>query len=310
MSRLDALPADQRAVLQLLLKQGKGYDELAGLLRTDATAVRARAADALDGLGPRDGTPLPPDRQAELADFLLGQQSASQRQATRSYLEGSASGRAWARTVSGELRASGLATSESLPDIPAGGVEEVDEAYDALAARTERRAEAQRSSRIGGVLLLVGLGLVLALVIVWAVAGDDDDEQAASTTPATQTQPATTGQPTVEQAINLNPPEGSDSRARGLVNILRQGDQRAIAFQAQRLERSREGRAYAVWLRNPGRNARGLGFTPAVGEDGRLQFVSELPRDASRFSQFVLTVESARRPTKPGPVVLQGDLGR
>ncbi len=40
MPALDALPPDQRAVLSLLLGQGKTYDELAGLLGLDADAVR------------------------------------------------------------------------------------------------------------------------------------------------------------------------------------------------------------------------------------------------------------------------------
>ena len=35
MSRLDDLPADRKAVLQLLLKQRKSYDDLSGLLRID-----------------------------------------------------------------------------------------------------------------------------------------------------------------------------------------------------------------------------------------------------------------------------------
>ena len=43
MSRLEALPADQKSVLQLLLRQGKGYDDLSGLLRLDASEVRSRA---------------------------------------------------------------------------------------------------------------------------------------------------------------------------------------------------------------------------------------------------------------------------
>ena len=36
MSRIDTLPADQGAVLQLLLRQGRAYDELSGLLDLDA----------------------------------------------------------------------------------------------------------------------------------------------------------------------------------------------------------------------------------------------------------------------------------
>jgi len=45
MSRLDALPADQKSVLQLLLRQGKGYDDLSGLLRLDADEVSGADAD-------------------------------------------------------------------------------------------------------------------------------------------------------------------------------------------------------------------------------------------------------------------------
>src|SRR5205814_10084105 len=73
MSGIDDLAPDQRAVLQLLLKQGKAYVELAALLRIAPDAVRERAAAALDELGPREGAQLAPERRAEIADYLLGQ---------------------------------------------------------------------------------------------------------------------------------------------------------------------------------------------------------------------------------------------
>src|SRR2546430_2219437 len=47
MARLDQLPPDQRAVLQLLLKQGKSYGEIADLLKIERSAVKARAHDAV-----------------------------------------------------------------------------------------------------------------------------------------------------------------------------------------------------------------------------------------------------------------------
>jgi len=115
MTPIDDLAPDQRAVLQLLIKQGKEYAELAALLRISPAAVRDRAVSALDALGPRDGAPLAAERRAEVTDYLLGQQSASERQATREFLEGSAAGRAWARTVAGELRPLG---GDALPEIP------------------------------------------------------------------------------------------------------------------------------------------------------------------------------------------------
>src|SRR4051795_2447152 len=155
MSGIDDLAPDQRAVLQLLLKQGKAYVELAALLRIEPDAVRARAVAALDELGPRDGAQLAAERRGEIADYLLGQQSASERPASREFLEGSAAGRAWARVVAGELRP---LAGDTLPEIPTERAE-AEEAFGALQARETRRAEVQRSSKLGGVVVLVG-GLI------------------------------------------------------------------------------------------------------------------------------------------------------
>src|SRR5690242_8886350 len=92
MSRLDALPADQKSVLQLLLRQGKGYDDLSGLLRLDADEVRSRAYDALDTLGPGAGG-LSTERRHEIADWLLGQRDPEEAAATRAFVDGSKIGR-------------------------------------------------------------------------------------------------------------------------------------------------------------------------------------------------------------------------
>src|SRR4051794_19891120 len=116
MSRIEELPADRRAVLQLLLKQGKSYDELSSLLRIDGGKVRERAHSALDELGPSDGAGLAFERQEELSDYLLGQLSTSESDSTRELLEESAAARAWARIVADELKA---IPGAKLPEIPA-----------------------------------------------------------------------------------------------------------------------------------------------------------------------------------------------
>lgn len=183
MSRLDDLPADQKATLQLLLKQGKSYDDLAGLLRLEPHAVRDRALNALDALGPDSVDGLTPERQDEVSDYLLGQQSASARAGTRSFLEGSAAGRAWARAVAAELRPF---AGEALPEIPADAVE-VEEAFDASSARAAARERDEQSSKAGGVLLLLGVAGLIAVVVVIAVSrlgGDDNDSGSADDSPA------------------------------------------------------------------------------------------------------------------------------
>src|SRR3954462_4369158 len=173
MSGIDDLAPDQRAVLQLLLKQGKAYVELAALLRIEPDAVRERAVSALDGLGPREGVQLAPERRGEIAAYLLGQQSASERQSTREFLEGSAAGRAWARVVAGELRP---LAGDALPDIPSER-EEVEEAFDALRARPARRAEGQRWAKVGGAVLLVGAVVVaIALILIIRGGGNDNND--------------------------------------------------------------------------------------------------------------------------------------
>ena len=308
MSGIDNLAPDQRAVLQLLLKQGKAYDELATLLRIAPEAVRDRAVAALEELGPRDGVALAAERRAEVADYLLSQQSASERAATREFLEGSAAGRAWARVVAGELRP---LAGDALPEVPAEGAE-VDEAFDALQARQARRVEVKRSSRVGGMILIVGAIVVaVALILIIRGGGNNKNESAstppAASTPATQTQPT---QPQIERQINLRPPQGSGSKALGVLYLLRQDGARLLAVQAQGLPPTTRSRFYAVWLTGGGQPPRPLGFTPPVtasGKDqGRLAFANPLPDGAQVYKTFLVTAESQRNPKQPGATVLSG----
>lgn len=298
MAHVDQLPADQKAVLQLLLKQGKTYDELATMLRLDGAGVRDRALDALDALGPDDTAGLTSERQDELSDYLLGQQSASQRAATRSFLEGSAAGRAWARVVAGELRP---LAGEALPDIPAEGAE-VDEAFGALSARKAAREDRAKSSRLGGFLVLGGLGIALAVGLVLLLGGGDDDSSPER--PATTAAQTTGTTPSVDAQINLTSAV-QGSKALGVAQVLSQGGQRALAVTGQDLQPSAR---YVVWLYNSPSNAQFLGFAPPVTKDGRLSGLAPLPEDASKFKQLVVTKEKIDRPTKPGTIVLRGEL--
>jgi len=307
MPRIDDLPADRRAVLQLLLKQGKSYDDLARLLRIEPATVRERARDALDRLGPQDAD-LDLGEQDEIADYLLGQQTASQRAATRSLLERSAAGRAWARVVAGELR--GLA-GDGLPEIPAEGAE-VDEAFGALEARKVARERQAKSSKLGGVLLLAALGLAVAFLVVFVIARDDggDGEQPTAGTGTTATQTTAPGGQQVLGQVNLNPVEGSPSRrALAAATLVRQGEGISMIFQGQRIPANSRGNVYALWVISRGNAAR-LGFTPRVGSNGRLRFTGSVPDGVNLgdFSAMVLTRETTPDPNAPGPVIVGGSL--
>lgn len=115
MSALETLAPDQRAVLQLILKQGRGYADLSTLLRIDEAAVRARAHAGLEALGV-GGEALSPQRRAQVADWLLGQQDGPAREATLRYLGDSVAARRWAAGLRDRLAP--LARTP-LPEIPA-----------------------------------------------------------------------------------------------------------------------------------------------------------------------------------------------
>jgi Sigma-70, region 4 len=313
MARFDDLPADQKAVLQLVLRQGRTYAEIAGLLKISEAAVQNRALTALDALGPADAD-LDDDRQDEVGDYLLGQQSASERAATRELLEDDQAARDWARSVAADLRGAGVA-GDDLPEIPADPAE-VDEAFDALHARREARVQQARSSRLGGILIIVAVLLVIAggvLVLTGVIGGNDDDSSTTagqtSTTAAADASSATNANTTanVEKQYNLTPPDGGKTPL-GVANLVSQNGERALAIVGQDLPASGH---YVLWLRN-GTKVKFLGFFPVVtgkgANKGKLQGLVASPSDFSSYNEMLITRETSSTPKQPSTIVLKGSL--
>jgi hypothetical protein len=311
MARFDDLPADQKAVLQLVLRQGRTYAEIATLLKISDAAVQNRALTALDGIGPQGLEGLDDERQDEIGDYLLGQQSASERAATRSYLEASQSARDWARAVAAELRAGGVAGDDALPEIPADSAE-VDEAFDALHARRAARADQERSSRLGGLLLIVAAAIVVVgavLLLTGVIGGNDDNDNssAASTQTTATSSTSTTADATasVEQQINLTPP-GGGKKPLGVASIVAQSGKRAIAVVGQDLPASGH---YVLWLRE-GSKLKFLGFFPVVkssgADKGKLQGIVAAPDDLAGYTDMLVSREASSKPKQPTAIVLQG----
>ena len=117
MSELDQLPPEQRAVLSLILRQRKGYDDVAALLRIDPEEVQARAVAGLTELGPPELSELAPEIRQEVGDYLLSQQTPSESEATKALFRSSGGACQWAREVSEKIQE--LAT-EPLPSVPPG----------------------------------------------------------------------------------------------------------------------------------------------------------------------------------------------
>jgi hypothetical protein len=309
MARFDDLPADQKAVLQLVLRQGRTYAEIAGLLKISTEAVRDRALTALDAIGPDGLGGLADDQEDAIGDYLLGQQSASERIVTRELLEGSQPARDWARAVATELRNGGVVGDGALPEIPADPAE-VDEAFDALHARRRARADQQRSSRLGGILVIAGVLIVVALLVLLltgVIGGGSDDhstDSATTTTTSTTATTSTTGA-VVEKQINLTPPSGAKTPL-GVANIVSQDGQRALAVVGQDLPGS--GR-YVLWLRK-GTKSTFLGFFPVVRgkgtNKGKLQGLVAAPADLASYDELLVTREASSSPKAPTRIILQG----
>ena len=312
MASLETLNDGQRAILQLLLRQGKTYDELATLLRSDLANVRTRARDAVAALVD-DGSEIDPERRDEISDYLLGQQTASQRAATREYLAESAAGRSWARAAASALSP----LDGSLPEIPAER-EEVADAFQALDRRAARQVEVERSSQLGNRLIAAGIGVVLAIAIILALSlGDDDDGGDAARSPSPTTTAPTQTTPTGDafQVLaqgSLRPAEGGASTAKGEVAIVRfpESNQFRLALQASGLPpSSTRGSAYGVWLYTSDRQSQFLGFPDTVvGRDGKLETVSDLSPDTPNHREVLLTRETAEEPRRPGTIILRGRL--
>ena len=308
MATTDDLTAPQRAVLQLLLKRGKSYDEIASMLKLDRGVVQSRAHEAVAALGP-DKPEIGADRRNEIADYLLGQQTASGRAATREYLEDAGKGRAWARSVAGALRP---LADDGLPEIPSEP-DEVDEAFSALDAREARKEQVQAKSQLGTKILFGAAGLAVAVVLILALgifSGDDgDDPKTATITRTGATTPNETPQ-AIAQGV-LAPPASSDSQASAETAIVRypSSNQFKLLIVAKKLATPREGSTYGIWLYTSRSDALFVGFPKsAVSEAGDLSVVADLSPDTRNYREVLITRESVEKPPRPGAIALRGRL--
>jgi hypothetical protein len=102
---------EQRAMLQLLLEGGQGYDDIGSLLGIAPDEVRSRARVALTEIGGAD-----PDLQVALSDYLLGQADPIGRADAVRHLQSDPDANALAQRLVQNLRL--LAPKATLPEVP------------------------------------------------------------------------------------------------------------------------------------------------------------------------------------------------
>ena len=309
MSRLDALPADQKSVLQLLLRQGKGYDDLSGLLRLDADEVRSRAYDALDTLGP-GAAGLSAERRHEISDWLLGQRDPDEAAATRAFVDGSTAGRVWAHGVARELEP---LAGDRLPELPAETVvTDAEDAEDAPTPFAPAATAGPRVSRRGGALLIGGaLAVVAIAVVLIVVLSGGDDKKANSTATQAANTTSTQAQPKVRAQVNLTPPKGAPvKKAVAIVQFVDLNGQEAINAATQGLPTSKT-IVYGLWFYNSKSQAKLIGGFDQTDNKGHLVLQGQLPKgvDISGYKDLVITREKpSTNPTSPGTIYLRGSI--
>ncbi|MFI4991703.1 MAG: sigma factor-like helix-turn-helix DNA-binding protein [Solirubrobacterales bacterium] len=325
MSRLDDLPPDQRATLSLLLRRGKSYAEVAGMLEIDERAVHDRAHAALAVLAAKQARELTAAQREQVGDYLLGQRSGvAERLATRTYLDGSPQARAWATALAEQLEP--LAGS-ALPEIPNGASPATTRGAappatastpQPTAPRPERAAQTRSTAspaRIRGALLLAAIVAVVVVAIVLLTGGGGSSSSSAGSGSSGASETGSSGKETTstqksqakeDKRITLTSPDAS-SKAVGVAEVLSEGSQYAFYLAAQHLAPSKgNGFFYAVWLYNSPSSYEALSRAPDVGASGNVQGGALLPRDAGKYHTMLLTRETASKPTRPGPVILRG----
>jgi Sigma-70, region 4 len=335
MTPLDLLAPDQRAVLELVLRQDRSYGELSELLGIPERQVRERADAALRSLA---GAPDGDVDTGRIGDWLLGQQTERAASATRTQLERSEPARAWAARAAERLREVG---GERVPAVPEAGVAATGAAPVAPRPRPLRGDPAPRprpargaapapagagggssapgplavagSSRLGGALLIGVVALALAAFLVWFLSRGGDDPATTANAPAATATPSSTPQASGNDIL-LQGTNGS--QAAGLMRLFKAQDGGVqFAIGAQEIPNNRKGEFYAVWFTKKDGTAKLLGFPQTsvtnnvltVGGPGKKD-AKDFPRLFATYDKVLITRETKARPAKPGPIVLSGTL--
>jgi hypothetical protein len=299
---MTALAPDQRAVLELVLRQGRPYGELSELLGIPEREVRDRAEAALRSLA---GDPAGGDVDTgRIADWLLGQQTERAATATRESVAAAPAAREWAERAARELREVG---GERVPEV----------APEPRPPRPARSQPAGGSSRLGGAILIAVVALAIAAFLFWLLTrGDSGDETASTPAAVTATATPTAGSGLATAGTDIALTAVGGGKGEGLMRLFKAEDGNVnFAIGAQNLPNNKKGESYAVWFTRADGAPRLLGFPQAQVTEGVLTVGGPRPADEDEFPRWfagydkvLITRETEAKPTEPGAAVLEGTL--
>lgn len=145
MATLEELPPDRRAIIELVLRRGQSYEDLADALGMPEARVRRHAREALASLTPDTADRVESEWRGQVADYLLRQQEGPQAKATRAHIRRSEPARAWALSTVDSL--GDLYPEGKTPAIPGADGGSRSAAAEGDTADADRGARPERSSR-------------------------------------------------------------------------------------------------------------------------------------------------------------------
>jgi hypothetical protein len=306
MATFDQLSDEQRAIVELVVQQGKSYDELSDMLGMPEPRVRELARDALVELAPISAQAVEEDWRGQLADYVLGQQAGPEATATRGHMRRSEAARSWTRSLVDSLEQ--LYTNGDLPAIPEGDrgrdrkprrAAEPEGGAPAAAPRLVPPGAAAAVRRRWIPIAAVLAVLILVAVLVWPIGvltgGDDNSGGSGS-----------------DRASNAT---SSSSQTQGSAIIATQKGKTELVVTAQGLKPSSQKTgtpAYQIWLYNSASDRKSLGAA-RTNQQGAFQAITQLPANYRRY-QFIdmnsvsTTGSGKNQRINNGPSVLRGTL--
>jgi hypothetical protein len=304
MATYDQLSAQQRAIVDLILKRGQSYDQLADTLGLSVDRVRTLAQETLTSLAPVSAERVDASWRSQIADYLLNQQAPPQAAVTRGHLRRSEAARAWSSSVLDSL--SHLYSNGDMPSIPAGdsGPEPVAAPRKAAVPRdrTPANAEVIKRRRLLGA--AAAAALVLFALLIWPVGlltgddGGDGDSTSAAERRANQ-------DIKIVGQVQLKPVTGQTGA--GIAIITRTDGKPEINIQAA-LNPTGQNEAYEVWLYNSDTDAKSLG-AQVTDQQGRFAGRRALPANWRSYEAIDISREPVdRNAAHSGESVLQAPI--
>src|SRR3954447_7322857 len=333
MATFDQLAADQRAIIEIVLRQDRSYEQIGGMLDLPPARVRELARDALRELAPFTGDFVDAQWRGQLADYVLGQQTGPEAQATRGHLKRSEPARIWAYSLLDAL--DDFYADGRRPEIPvgeAGGRSRTRERAaasngDAAAGASPLASSPRRTRGGGGALspeaqsavmrrrILGGLGalVVIALLVFGGLKlfGGDDNKGSkpaknTSSTSATNSAASKNGQgQVVAQAVLA--PIGKSFKGTGAALVYQSGNE-ALAVVRAKLPPSTGKNKYVLWLYDSDKQLAPLA-ADVTDKQGNFQGAAKLPNGWQNYRFFQLTYQATNsKKVGHGRPVMQGPL--